>query len=141
MKRPQSYQSVVPADLRPLVLLDVRDDMGHMGTGCTLDLVRARFFWPKMAASVTQKIQTCDRCAHRKSRPEKTEPLGNITPSRPMKLVFMDFLALEPDCSNTKGIPLIADRFPNSSQNSVGSFHCSLLVSKVIKGQTSNLKQ
>lgn len=64
-----------------------------------------------MATSVEKKIQTCNRCVHRKTLPERAAPLVNILTSRPLELVCMDFLSLEPDRSNTKDILVITDHF------------------------------
>lgn len=51
-------QLVLP---RELVLKSLHDDMGHLGVERTLDLVRDRFYWPRMSA-VEEKIRTCERC-------------------------------------------------------------------------------
>lgn len=106
-----TLQMVLPTDLREVALQSLHDDMGHMGVEHVLDLVRARFFCPKMATSVERKIQTCNRCIRRKTLPEKAAPLVNILTSRPLELVCMDFLSLEPDRSNTKDILVITDHF------------------------------
>lgn len=106
-----SYQLVLPVELRPFVLKSLHDDMGHLGIERTLDLVRARFYWPKMAVDVEQKVKTCSRCVRRKALPEKSAPLVNITTSRPLELLCMDFLSLEPDSSNTKDILVLTDHF------------------------------
>ena len=106
-----SYQLVLPEELRPLALKSLHDDVGHMGMERTIDLVRARFYWPKMSTDVENKIRTCNRCIRRKSLPEKAAPLVNITATRPLELVCMDFLTLEPDSSNTKDILVITDHF------------------------------
>lgn len=106
-----SYQLVLPAYLRSAVLRELHDEMGHMGIERTLDLVRSRFFWPKMASAVEKKVKTCERCVRRKTLPEKAAPLVNIRTSRPLELVCMDFLSLEPDLSNTKDILVITDHF------------------------------
>lgn len=105
------HQLVLPEDLRPLVLKSLHDDMGHMGVDRTIDLVRKRFYWPKMSAEVEMKIKTCDRCVRRKVPQEKAAPLVNITATRPLELVCMDFLSIEPDSSNTKDILVITDHF------------------------------
>lgn len=105
------YQLVLPEELRPSVLKSLHDDLGHMGIERTLDLVRARFYWPKMSAYVEHKIKTCNRCVRRKSLPERAAPLVNITATRPLELVCMDFLSVEPDSSNTKDILVITDHF------------------------------
>lgn len=106
-----SYQLVLPEDLRPRVLRSLHDDMGHMGIERTLDLVRTRFYWPKMAMDVEQKIKTCGRCVCRKALPERAAPLVSITTSRPLELVCMDFLSIEPDSSNTQNILVLTDHF------------------------------
>lgn len=85
--------------------------MGHMGTERTLDLVWGRFYWPKMSAEVETKVKTCNRCIRWKTKPEKAAPLVNIVATRPLELVCMDFLSVEPDSSNTKDILVITDHF------------------------------
>lgn len=81
-----SYQLVLPEKLRPLVLQSLHDDMGHMGIERTLDLVRARFYWPKMAMDVEQKVKTCGHVYARKLC-QKGQP--HLLASR------------RPDCSNS----------------------------------------
>uniref|UniRef100_A0A3P9L3Q8 Gypsy retrotransposon integrase-like protein 1 n=1 Tax=Oryzias latipes TaxID=8090 RepID=A0A3P9L3Q8_ORYLA len=105
------FQLVLPEELRSMVLTSLHNDMGHLGVERTLDLVRSRFFWPRMAADVEQKIKTCDRCIRRKALPERAAPLVNIETSRPLELLCMDFLTLEPDQSNTKDILVLTDHF------------------------------
>ncbi|XP_013855935.1 uncharacterized protein LOC106511737, partial [Austrofundulus limnaeus] len=105
------YQLVLPEALRCVVLKSLHDDMGHMGIERTLDLVRKRFYWPKMSTEVENKVRTCNRCIRRKTMPEKAAPLINIVATRPLELVCMDFLSVEPDSSNTKDILVITDHF------------------------------
>ena len=105
------FQLVLPGVLRPIVLKNLHDDMGHLGIDRTLELTRSRFYWPKMAADVEKKVKTCERCVRRKSQPDKAAPLVNIQTTRPMELVCMDFLSLEPDSHNTKDILVITDHF------------------------------
>ncbi|KAJ8286180.1 hypothetical protein GJAV_G00035430 [Gymnothorax javanicus] len=105
------YQLVLPEDLRDTVLMSLHDHMGHMGIERTLDLVRARFYWPKMASDIEKKVNTCDRCVRRKALPERAAPLVNIMTTRPLELICMDFLSIEPDRSNTKDVLVITDHF------------------------------
>lgn len=85
--------------------------MGHLGCERTLELVRSRLYWPKMASDVESKIKTCPRCVKRKEQPERAVPLVNIQTSRPMELVCMDFLSIEPDSHHTRDILVITDHF------------------------------
>lgn len=105
------YQLVLPEELRETVLMSLHDNMGHMGKDRTLDLVRARFYWPRMASDIERKVKTCNRCVLRKTLPERAAPLVNIMTTRPLELVCMDFLSIEPDRSNTKDILVITDHF------------------------------
>lgn len=71
-----------------------------------LDLIRARFYWPKMVVNVKRKVRTFGRCVRRKARPEKAAPLVNIRTSRPFELLCMDYLSLKADKSGTKDLQL-----------------------------------
>lgn len=62
-----SYQLVLPAELHDTVLTSLHDHMGHMGVDRTLDLVRTRFYWPRMIVDVERKVRTCDRCVRSKA--------------------------------------------------------------------------
>ncbi|XP_055362214.1 retrovirus-related Pol polyprotein from transposon 412 [Betta splendens] len=106
-----SFQLVLPAVLRPIVLKNLHDEMGHLGIERTLELTRSRFYWPKMAADIERKVKTCERCVRRKVYPDNAAPLVNIQTSRPMELVCMDFLSLEPDNRNTRDILVVTDHF------------------------------
>ena len=106
-----TYQFVVPKSLRSPILSWLHEDMGHLGFDRTLDLIRTRFYWPKMAKDVENKIKSCGRCVRRKTPPEKSAPLVNIQTTRPMELVCIDYLSLEPDSKNTKDILVITDHF------------------------------
>lgn len=77
-----TYQLVLPEVLRAAVLQSLHNDMGHMGIDRTLDLVRTRFYWPRLSTDVEHKVKTCERCTRRKSPPEKAAPLVNIKTTR-----------------------------------------------------------
>ncbi len=106
---------MLPEELRSSVMSSLHDRIGHMGMERTLDLVRAQFYWPKMAADVEKKIRTCGRCVQRKSPPQKAAPLVNIQATRQLQLVFMDFLSLESDRCNTRDILVITYFFTKFS--------------------------
>lgn len=64
-----------------------------------------------MVLDVEKKVKMCGRCVRRKALPEKVAPLVSINPTRPLELLCMDFLSLEPDTSGTKDILVITDHF------------------------------
>lgn len=106
-----THKLVLPSQLRATVLRSLHDDLGHLGIERTDDLVRSRFYWPRISLCVEHKIKTCERCVRRKKTTERAAPLVNIKTSRPLELVCMDFLSLEPDQSNTKDILVLTDHF------------------------------
>ncbi len=71
-----TYQLVLPEELRSSVMSSLHDNMGHMGMERTLDLVRARFYWPKMAPDVEQKIRTCGCCVAKEVPTSKSSTFG-----------------------------------------------------------------
>ncbi|KAJ8280758.1 hypothetical protein GJAV_G00058650 [Gymnothorax javanicus] len=106
-----TFQLVLPKELRAMAMKSLNDDMGHLGIERTTDLLRSRFYWSKMAAEVEAKVQTCDRCIRRKEQPQKTAQLVNIQVTRPLELVCMDFLSIEPDRSITTNVLVITDHY------------------------------
>ncbi|XP_073669762.1 uncharacterized protein [Paramisgurnus dabryanus] len=64
-----------------------------------------------MSSDIEKKIKMCNRCVLRKTLPQRAAPLVNIRTTRPLELVCMDFLSIEPDRSNTKDILVITDHF------------------------------
>uniref|UniRef100_A0A3B3TDH6 Gypsy retrotransposon integrase-like protein 1 n=1 Tax=Paramormyrops kingsleyae TaxID=1676925 RepID=A0A3B3TDH6_9TELE len=106
-----TYQLVLPKSYRELALQELHDSVGHMGIDCTLELVRNRFYWPHMMTDVCNKVRTCERCIRQKARAERSAPLVNISTSRPLELVCMDYLSLEPDRKGSKNILVITDHF------------------------------
>ena len=105
------YQLVLPVSERGRAMEGLHDDLGHLGRDRTLDLLRARFFWPRMAEDVKTKLQRCLPCLKRKSQGPERAPLVNIFTSQPMELVCMDFLSLEPSTGGIENILVITDHF------------------------------
>ncbi|XP_030615062.1 uncharacterized protein LOC115801406 [Archocentrus centrarchus] len=64
-----------------------------------------------MRMTIEKMVKACERCIRRKTHPEKAAPLMNIKTCRPLELVCIDFLSIEPDCSNTKDVLVITDHF------------------------------
>ncbi len=105
------FQLVLPKAFRQVALSELHYSVGHLGIERTVDLVHQRFYWPRMALDVEEKIKTCERCVRRKAKTERHAPLVNIVTSRPLELVCMDYLSLEPDGKGTKNILVITDHF------------------------------
>lgn len=109
-------QLVLPREYVPMVLRSLHDESGHLGIDKTLDLIRNRFYWPKMGVEVEQYLKNCGRCITRKALPQRAAPLNQITSQGPLDLVCIDFLSLEPDSQGFANILVVTDHFTRYAQ-------------------------
>uniref|UniRef100_A0AAQ5X6I1 Gypsy retrotransposon integrase-like protein 1 n=2 Tax=Amphiprion ocellaris TaxID=80972 RepID=A0AAQ5X6I1_AMPOC len=109
-------QLVLPEVFRSTVLKSMHDDFGHLGLERTLDLIRARVYWPKMAVDIEQYIKNCGECITRKTPGQRASPLHQIVSSGPMDLVCIDFLSVEPDSKGVANVLVITDHFTRYAQ-------------------------
>ena len=75
-----SLQFVLPQSYRWQAIEACHDDIGHLGLERFLELLKDRFYWAGMTADMENHIQTCDRCLHFKSKPQKQ----NCIPLQPL---------------------------------------------------------
>lgn len=115
MASAEVMQLVLPSKYIPTILKSMHDSMGHLGIDRTTDLVRNRFYWPKMLRDTEIYIQNCGACIACKS-PFQNAPLHQITSSGPMDLVCIDFLSLEPDTRGMDSILVVTDHFTRYAQ-------------------------
>lgn len=98
------------------MLRSLHDEMGHLGVERTTDLVRSRFFWPKMAHEVEQYIKNYGQCVTLKTPCNKYAPLHQIVSSGPLDLICIDFLSVEPDSKGISNVLVITDHFTRCAQ-------------------------
>ena len=95
-KGDENNQVILPRRLKPLVFKELHVDMGHLGYDQTLELIKERFFWPKMYDDVKYFVTRICKCI--KDKKPKTLPqasLKTIESSSPMELIGLDFLHLD----------------------------------------------
>lgn len=127
-----TYQMVLPAEFREAVLRSLHDDMGHLGVERTTDLVRSRFFWPKMAQTVEQYIKNCGQCVTFKTPCKKSASLHQIVSSGPLNLVCIDFLSMEPDSKGISNVLVVTDHFTRYAQAFPSKNQTALTVAKIL---------
>ena len=110
------FQLVLPKVAQKDALTGLHDDIGHLGQEKTLDMVRARFYWPRMRDSVQAKIRTCEACIRRKMIAYDKAPLVSIRSTQPMELVCIDFLTIEPSKGGIENVLIITDHFTRYAQ-------------------------
>lgn len=126
------FQLVLPPKHRLVVMQSLHDDFGHLGIEKTTDLIRNRFYWPKMAADIDHYIKTCGQCVARKTSPHKAAPLHQITSSGPMDLVCIDFLSIEPDSQGVANVLVVTDHFTRYAQAFPTNNQTAATVAKVL---------
>ena len=86
--------------------------MGHLGRSKTFSLAQERFFWSGLQRDVDEKVKNCRRCICAKTPyiPDRA-PLVNIVTSRPMEVVFMDFVGLETSKGGFNYVLVLTDHF------------------------------
>jgi transposase InsO family protein len=110
-------QLVIPESHRRIAIQGIHNDAGHQGKEKSLWLARQRFYWPGLEKDITQWVEHCDRCIRRKTPANR--PFAELTPiqtSRPMELVSIDFLKLEPSKGGIENILVIVDHFTRFAQ-------------------------
>lgn len=113
----QVKQLVIPESHRNIAMKGIHNDAGHQGKEKTLWLGRQRFYWPGMEKDIFSWVERCDRCIKRKTPCNK--PFAELKPihtTRPMELVSIDFLKLEPSKGGIENILVIVDHFTRFAQ-------------------------
>ena len=106
------FQILLPKCIQDQAVKGLHDDNGHLGYDRVMDLVRNRFYWPRMARDVKNRLQNCDRCLRRKTpTTKKYSSLVNMNTSYPMELLCMDYLSLEDSKGGYSNILVITDHF------------------------------
>lgn len=90
--------------------------MGHLGVERVTDLLRSRFYWPRMVSDVEQYVRDCGECIMRKTPCTKSAPLHQIVSSGPMDLVCIDFHSMEPDSRGISNVLVVTDHFTRYAQ-------------------------
>uniref|UniRef100_A0A8C1GXL0 Gypsy retrotransposon integrase-like protein 1 n=1 Tax=Cyprinus carpio TaxID=7962 RepID=A0A8C1GXL0_CYPCA len=109
-------QLVLPEKCHFQVMKSLHDHAGHLGGERTVELLRDRFYWPKMTQDVELYVRNCGRCIARKTLPQRSAPLKHITSSGPLDLVCIDFLSIEPDSKGIANVLVITDHFTRYAQ-------------------------
>ena len=107
----EHQQVLVPSNVVATILKFLHDEMGHPGRERTIALVMDRFYWPRMRHDIAKWVDNCDRCIKFKTPDTQRASLVSISTTRPLQLVCMDYLTLEPSKGGIQNILIITDHF------------------------------
>lgn len=94
-KTSSNVQLVLPKQFIPLVLNELRVEMGHLGVDRVVALARARFCWPHMCQDIANFVKYRCRCVKQKKTNAATRaPMTSISTSVPFELVSLDFFSI-----------------------------------------------
>uniref|UniRef100_A0A3B3S2Q0 Gypsy retrotransposon integrase-like protein 1 n=1 Tax=Paramormyrops kingsleyae TaxID=1676925 RepID=A0A3B3S2Q0_9TELE len=110
-------QLILPEKLHTSVKIALHDDSGHLGFERTLQMIRERFYWPRMFQEIKAWCEQCERCCLRKTPTAGLRtPLVSIHSSAPMELVCIDFLSLEKSKGGIENVLIVTDHFSRYAQ-------------------------
>ena len=78
-KGDETNQVILPSRLKPLVFKELHLDMGHLEYDRTLELIKERFFWPKVYDDVKYFVIKICKCIKDK--------IPNTLPQAPLKTI------------------------------------------------------
>ena len=104
-------QLVLPKVYKAVVLQELHDSMGHVGSEKVMALVRPRFFWPYMQKDVDDYIANCSCLIQQKPNLRIQGEMEPIHTSSPFELISMDFLHLEKSTGGYEYILVLVDHF------------------------------
>lgn len=94
------YQIIVPRRDARIVLEMYHDRSGHFGVQKTEATIRRRFYWVGMRDDIENWCRECSTCAiGRSERHDQRAPLHPIVSQRPLEIVAIDHVKLEPSRS------------------------------------------
>ena len=109
-------QFVLPKLFRKQALEACHDEIGHLVIERTTNLLKDRFYWPRMEDDIEEYVKTCPRCLRFKAICEKAE-LNIIDVTRPLELVHIDFLTIEAPKKDTDvNILVVTNHFTRYAQ-------------------------
>lgn len=109
-----TWQLVLPSGLRKETLEYLHDSVmgGHLGTKRLLELVRKRFYWPRLSTDVKIWCQRCDLCAAKKQKRTLPAPMVIGAVGAPFEKLAVDILGPLPKSDwGNRYILVVADYF------------------------------
>ena len=105
-------QVILPSSLRPLVLRELHNNMGHLGVEQVLCLAQDCFHWAHMKQYIENYVtRVCDCLKQQKPQHQPRAKLQPIITSAPFELLQVDYVHLETSSRGYEYILVVMDHF------------------------------
>ena len=124
---------VVPQVLINDILKGVHDDNGHQGTDRTVDRVNLLYTWVGLYMDVKYYVGNCRICQISKNN--RRMPIieqGSLSATRPLELVFMDFVRLDKASDGRESVLVITDAYTKYTKAIPTRNQLSITVAKIL---------
>lgn len=96
-------QLILPEKIQTSVKTALHNDSGRIGFVWTLQIIRERFYWPRIIQEIKALCEQCRRCP--------LEKLISILSSAHMGLICVDFVSLEKSKGGIENVLIDTDHF------------------------------
>ena len=124
-------QLVLPTGYRHKAMAGCHDQIGHLGQDRVLELLRDRFYRPRMHMDVATYINSCPRCLRRKYQPD-VAILLDIEATHPLELIHLEYLQIEPNKGNIENVLIVTDHFTRYAQTYPSKTQTALVTAKLL---------
>ena len=102
---------VVPRVMIKEILVGLHDKNGHKGIDRTVSLINSRYTWKGRYKDVKEYILKCEVCQISKQGRIPRLEMGSLVASRPLELVFLDFVGLDKASDGRDSVLVITDAY------------------------------
>ena len=127
---------VVPQVLIKDILKGVHDDNGHQGTDRTVDRVHLFYTWVGLYMDVKDYFSNCRICKISKNNGRM--PIieqGSLSATRPLELVFMNFVRLDKASDGTESVLVIIDAYTKYNKAIPTRNQLAITVAKILMNE------